>query len=74
MLLRKIDHARHMARFYTVEVLPTLFGEWLVHREWGRIGGACQSLRRTVETEDEARALARAKLDEKIRRGYKPVD
>jgi hypothetical protein len=24
--------------FYAVNVLPTLFGEWQVMREWGRIG------------------------------------
>jgi WGR domain len=27
-----------MARFYKIDVQPTLFGEWAVVREWGRTG------------------------------------
>jgi predicted DNA-binding WGR domain protein len=27
-----------MARFYKLDVQPTLFGEWTLVREWGRIG------------------------------------
>ena len=29
-----------MARFYKIDVQPTLFGEWAAVREWGRIGRA----------------------------------
>ena len=35
--LRRIDPARNMARFYAVEVMPTLFGQWAVVRRWGRV-------------------------------------
>ena len=35
--LRRIDPARNMARFYAVEVMPTLFGHWAVVRRWGRV-------------------------------------
>ena len=38
MHLRRIDPDRNMARFYTMSVQPTLFGEWALLREWGRIG------------------------------------
>ena len=38
MHLRRIDPDRNMARFYTMSVQPNLFGEWLLLREWGRIG------------------------------------
>ena len=34
------DPARNMARFYTMALQPTLFGEWALLREWGRIGSA----------------------------------
>lgn len=27
-----------MRRFYVMDVQPDLFGQWLVIREWGRIG------------------------------------
>jgi len=40
MHLRRIDPNRNMARFYTMSVQPTLFGEWALLREWGRIGSA----------------------------------
>lgn len=28
----------NMARFYAFTIQPTLFGEWALVREWGRIG------------------------------------
>ena len=36
--LRRIDPARNMARFYRVSIGPSLFGDFSVVREWGRIG------------------------------------
>lgn len=72
-MLRKIDHARRMARFYRVDVVPTLFGEWAVVREWGRIGGAARALSQTVATRVEAERLAAARLEVKRRRGYAPM-
>jgi predicted DNA-binding WGR domain protein len=36
--LVRIDEGRNMARFYKLDVQPTLFGEWSLVREWGRIG------------------------------------
>ncbi|WP_275949213.1 WGR domain-containing protein [Bradyrhizobium septentrionale] len=36
--LVRIDADKKMARFYKLDVQPTLFGEWAVIREWGRIG------------------------------------
>lgn len=43
--LEKRDPARNQSRFYRIEIQPTLFGEWAVIREWGRIGfrgGQCR--------------------------------
>ena len=36
--LEKIDLAKNQRRFYTVTILCDLFGEWVLAREWGRIG------------------------------------
>ena len=36
--LTRIDPTRNIDRFYVVQVLPTLFGDWTVLREWGRRG------------------------------------
>ena len=38
--LTRTDPARNMARFYTMALQPTLFGEWALLKEWGRIGSA----------------------------------
>ncbi len=38
--LTRIDADRNMARFYAMTLQPTLFGEWALVREWGRIGSA----------------------------------
>lgn len=39
-MLTRIDSHLNMARFYKLDVQPTLFGEWSLVREWGRIGRA----------------------------------
>ena len=59
MHLRRIDPDRNMARFYTMSVQPTLFGEWALLREWGRIGSAGRIVQRRFASEQEA-ALAMA--------------
>ena len=40
VILRRIDAAQNMARFYLLDVQPDLFGGWSLIREWGRIGRA----------------------------------
>src|SRR3954465_1494627 len=37
---QRIDETRNMARYYTLSIEPTLFGELAVMRSWGRIGKA----------------------------------
>lgn len=36
--LTRVDASQNMARYYRMTVQPTLFGEWSVVREWGRLG------------------------------------
>ena len=36
--LEKVEPKQRMLRFYSLHVAPTLFGEWALVREWGRIG------------------------------------
>lgn len=36
--LEKVCADHGMRRFYRASVAPTLFGEWALIREWGRIG------------------------------------
>jgi len=69
--LRRLDPEKNMARFYTIGLQPTLFGDWAVVRRWGRIG----TFGRTQETwfSEPSPALACASRFEKTkrRRGYR---
>ena len=68
--LRCIDPSKNKRRFYSLSVQRTLFGEWELVREWGRIGRAGRMrhdpYRSAGEALDALRALARTKS----RRGY----
>ena len=62
------DANRH--RFYLLSTLPTLFGDWMLLREWGRIGSPGRVRRDSHPTESDAvSALARL-AKQKHRRGY----
>jgi len=69
--LEKINHLKRQRRFYQLSLERTLFGEWVLIREWGRMGSS--GGRRLVEyfpTFDATKhALADLKQT-KERRGY----
>jgi predicted DNA-binding WGR domain protein len=60
-----------MARFYAVSVAPTLFGQWALVREWGRIGSPGTVRTDWFVTEDEAEAAREHLAQRKTRRGYR---
>lgn len=68
--LRRHDPARNMARFYRMQVLPTLFGEWDLVREWGRIGQGGQVKAGAFESLAEASAAMERFARQKVSRGY----
>jgi predicted DNA-binding WGR domain protein len=68
-LIRR-DPARNMARFYTISILPTLFGETALVRNWGRIGSHGQVRMETFEEAEEADAALGDLARVKRRRGY----
>lgn len=59
-----------MARFYRMVVMPNLFGEWTLCREWGRIGQGGQVRMDWFADEDQAVAALVALEIAKRRRGY----
>jgi predicted DNA-binding WGR domain protein len=69
--LERRNPNRNEARYYMVRVLPTLFGEWAVVREWGRIGSPG-----TVRTEwfGSEEAAGGKLADSKVRRGYRRAE
>ena len=57
-------------RYYLMRTLPTLFGDWALLREWGRIGSPGRVRRDSHRTESDA-VIALTKLaNQKHRRGY----
>lgn len=70
-LLYRVDPDLNMARFYRVEVLPDLFGDIIVERRWGRIGGRGQFRAASYRSTSLAEAAVSALLIAKERRGYR---
>ena len=71
--LRRIDPARNMARFYAVEVMPTLFGQWAVVRRWGRVNTDGRRSETWFDDLVTAVTSAGAHAAGKCKRGYTPV-
>ena len=71
--LRRIDPDRNMARFYAMSLQPTLFGEWALLREWGRIGSTGRMVSGCFATEQEAAVALEKQRAAKLRKGYQVV-
>jgi len=68
-LIRREPEA-NLHRFYRMEIIRGLFGDWGLVRNWGRIGAAGQVRTDWFATVDEAEA-ARSELHRaKAKRGY----
>ncbi len=68
--LTRIDTARNMRRFYAVQIMPTLFEEWQVVREWGRLGSAGRVQMQTYPDQAAAEQARQRSIRQKLRRGY----
>lgn len=71
LMLTRIDQRRNMARYYKLDIQPTLFGEWTFVREWGRIGRAGTVRSEALRTRGMADVALIAKWSEKLRKGYR---
>ena len=72
IVLYRIDRAKHMHRFYRLDVQADLFGQWCVVREWGRIGTAGRERSASFPTPAAAQAALDNMRRAKERRGYRP--
>jgi predicted DNA-binding WGR domain protein len=73
VLLHRINSEKNEARFYLVEVGPSLVDPYAVIRLWGRIGGHQRGMVTPCTSEAEAETLAGRLVRRKIKRGYVPV-
>ena len=69
--LEKIDPVQNHWRWYVLSVQPTLFGEWSLVREWGRLGNdGGQSDTAFYASRHGALSACDAVRTAKMRRGY----
>lgn len=70
MYLTKSDPSANIHRFYRMDIVPGLFGDWGLLRNWGRIGSSGQVRTDWFETKKAAKD-ARFELHmQKAKRGY----
>lgn len=72
--LIKVVPAENKRRFYAMRTLPTLFGDWALQREWGRIGAGGRLCHDLFRNEGEALSALAKLAQTKVRRGYRSVD
>lgn len=70
--LTRIHAGKNMARFYKLDVQPTLFGEWAVILQWGRKGRGGTVRSTPYNNDQEAEAARDQQRQVKERRGYHP--
>lgn len=68
--LEKRKTEDNMQRFYALHVVQTIFGDWALVREWGRIGSGGTVRELWFDTEQEALTARDRLQDTKQKRGY----
>jgi predicted DNA-binding WGR domain protein len=68
--LTRIDPSRNCNRFYVVEIMPTLFGEFALLRENGRRGSPGTVRLTSYERRDDAEAAERRTIKRRLQHGY----
>lgn len=69
--LKKIDREKNQYRFYALSVVKTLFQDWALVREWGRIGSNGKQRSDWFTTEEEALQALEVLKRKKEGRGYR---
>ena len=69
--LVKHDSEKNMHRFYQMFVIPGLFNDWSLVKEWGRVGSPGMVRNEWFTTEQEAEMVSQKIMGKKIKKGYK---
>lgn len=69
----RVDQAERMARYYRLSIARTLFGEWALIREWGRIGRRGQAREHWFASLEDAQGMLARQALIRLRRGYRAV-
>jgi predicted DNA-binding WGR domain protein len=68
--LTRTDPTRNINRFYVVQVMPSLFGDWTVMREWGPRGSAGTVRLSSYEWRNDAELAERRTIERWLQHGY----
>jgi predicted DNA-binding WGR domain protein len=68
--MERSDHTCNLARFYQVDIQPTLFGDWAVVCRWGRIGTRGRTRQEWFRSLPDAQTAQARRVARKRRRGY----
>ncbi len=71
--LERREPARNIQRFYAITVTRTLFDDWALVREWGRIGQPGTVRETWFETETAAIEAGEKVRQRKEKRGYRAL-
>ena len=71
--IARIDPARNINRFYVVQVMPSLFGDWTVMREWGRRGSPGTVRLSSYALLNEAEITEQRTIKRRLQRGYAAI-
>lgn len=73
VVLERREPAINMKRFYVLAIEPTLFEEYALVREWGRIGTSGRRRLDLYPGESQAKCSLETWLARKKRKGYRVV-
>ncbi|MCW1841755.1 WGR domain-containing protein [Prosthecomicrobium hirschii] len=73
LCLRRVDPELNMHRFYVLGIERDLFGQWVLVREWGRIGRQGRVRANAYPSAAVAREARDQLADLKRRRGYRDL-
>jgi predicted DNA-binding WGR domain protein len=69
--LERHDPDKNIHRFYQMYVMPGIFGDWSLVREWGRVGSPGTVRKEWFASEAEAVIAGEKLSDVKRKKGYR---
>jgi predicted DNA-binding WGR domain protein len=70
VVLTRRDPPKNLHRFYVVNLGPSLFGEWTLWREWGRIGSPGTVRTTSYERQQDAHEAEQRIIRRRLSHGY----
>jgi predicted DNA-binding WGR domain protein len=69
--LERHDPDKNLHRFYQMHIVPGIFGDWSLVREWGRVGSPGTVRKEWFGSQEEAVAAGERLSEAKRKKGYR---